>query len=348
MTDTAQHARGFDAPARGLEAGSRTPTRARLPRPRGPLSEQLITALAEGAEVSAVVQQGLDADPYGDDLQLALYVAYELHYAGFEGVDDEREWDVSVLAFRRRLEQVFLDAVRRDVGDLDGVTADDEMDALSVTPPDGDGVSYLLRDEPEWEKFQDLFAMRSIYHLKEADPHAWAIPRLRRMAKAAFVAVEFDEFGGGRGEAVHQELFADLMDAAGLCTDHLHYLDSAPGWAIAPVNLMSMFGLHRALRASAVGHLAATEITSSPGSARLLAGLTRLDAPAPCRYFYSEHVEADAVHEQVLRTDVVGDLLTAEPELEPDVVLGIRGFLLVEDAFDAGLKQVWAGGDTVG
>ncbi|GAB34341.1 iron-containing redox enzyme family protein [Gordonia otitidis] len=344
MTDTAQHVRGFDAPVRGFDARSRTSTRARLPRPRGPLSEQLISALAEGTEMPASVQEITDPDPYGDDLQLALYVAYELHYSGFDGVDDDREWDVSVLAFRRRLEQLFLGAVRRDVGELGGLTANDEMDALSVTPPEGDGVSYLLRDEPEWDKFLDLFAMRSIYHLKEADPHAWAIPRLRGTAKAAFVAVEFDEFGGGRGEAVHQELFADLMGAAGLCTDHLHYLDRAPGWAIAPVNLMSMFGLHRALRAAAVGHLAATEITSSPGSARLLAGLRSLDAPAECQYFYSEHVEADAVHEQVLRTDVVGDLVAAEPELERDVVLGIRGFLLVEDAFDAGLKQLWADG----
>ena len=70
-----------------------------------------------------------------------LYVAYELHYSGFDGVDDDREWDVSVLAFRRHLEQLFLGAVRRDVGDLGGLTANDEMDALSITPPEGDGVS---------------------------------------------------------------------------------------------------------------------------------------------------------------------------------------------------------------
>ena len=41
---------------------------------------------------------------------------------------------------------------------------------------------------------------RSLYHLKEGDPHAWAIPRLTGQAKASFVAVEFDEYGGGRGE----------------------------------------------------------------------------------------------------------------------------------------------------
>ena len=316
---------------------------ARLPHPRGPLSAQLIDALATGVDVPGD-RDVTTTDPYGDDLQLALYVAYELHYGGFDGVHDDREWDVSVIGFRRALEDHFLDAVRADLGDLSGVSAVDEMDALSITPPDGDGVSYLLRDNPSWEQFRDMFAMRSLYHLKEADPHAWAIPRLRRTAKAAFVAVEFDEFGGGRGSAVHQELFADLLRASELNADNLHYLDQAPGWALAPVNLMSLFGLRRSLRGATVGHLAATEITSSPGSARLLTGLEALDAPQACRYFYAEHVEADAVHEQILRTDVVGALLADEPELEPDVVLGIRGFLLVENRFDAGLQAAWRDG----
>ena len=34
-----------------------------------------------------------------------------------------------------------------------------------------------------------------------------------------------------------------------------------------------------------------------------------MDAPKPASHFYAEHVEADAVHEQVVRVDVVGDLV---------------------------------------
>ena len=52
---------------------------------------------------------------------------------------------------------------------------------------------------------------RSIYHHKEADPHAWVIPRLRGTAKAALVAVEFDEFGGGHADRMHSQLYADLL-----------------------------------------------------------------------------------------------------------------------------------------
>ncbi|MGC4961270.1 iron-containing redox enzyme family protein [Gordonia sp. DT218] len=318
---------------------------AELPASRGRLSAALIEAL-EG-ERPLELPIGVDeADPYGDDLQLALYVAYEMHYTGWTGVRDDREWDIQILAFRRELERHFLAAVRADIGPADDFSSPEiEMNRLCVEPADGDGVSFILRDSGSWRQFRDMFAMRSLYHLKEADPHAWAIPRLRGAAKAAFVAVEFDEFGGGRAEAVHQDLFADLLAAADLRPDYLAYLDGAPGWALAPVNLMSLFGLHRSLRGATVGHLAATEITSPPGSQRLLSGLERLDAPETCRHFYAEHVEADAVHEQILRHDVVGELVRAEPNLEADVVFGIRGFLLVEDAFDRGLRSVWELGE---
>ena len=112
---------------------------------------------------------------------------------------------------------MFLDAVRRDVGDIGADEhADAEMDALCVEPVDGTGPSYYLRDKGSWEQMQEYFVHRSLYHLKEGDPHAWAIPRLTGQAKASFVAIEFDEYGGGRGGGVHQQLFADLMAAAGL------------------------------------------------------------------------------------------------------------------------------------
>ena len=165
-------------------------------------------------------------------------------------------------------------------------------------------------------------------------------------AKASFVAVEFDEYGGGRGPRVHQQLFADLLDAAGLDNQYLGYLNTVPADALAVVNLMSLFGLHRELRGAAVGHFASTEITSPPGSRRLVQALERLGAPGPCIEFYREHVEADAVHEQVVRTDVVGDLLVREPHLEPDVVFGIRARDVVEDRLADHVMQSWTAGDS--
>lgn len=319
-----------------------------LPEPRGPISLSVVELLAERAPLRYLtrVETSLaDADPAGLDLQLALYLCYELHYRGFAGVDAGWEWNPGLLYLRGRLEDLFLDDVRRAVGRIDPeTTALAELDALCIEPVSGNGPSYHLRDEGTWQQMREYFAHRSLYHLKEGDPHAWAIPRLTGQAKASFVAVEFDEFGAGKGARLHQQLFADLMAAAGLDTTYLGYLSMVPAESLAVVNLMSMFGLHRRLRGAAVGHFAATEVTSPPGSKRMVQALERLGAPDECAAFYREHVEADAVHEQVVRTDVVGDLVAREPDLDVDVVFGIRAFDVVEERLADHLMTSWRAG----
>ena len=319
-----------------------------LPEPRGPVSMSvvdLLTGRAPQHVLTRVATSLADADPYSIDVQLSLYLCYELHYRGFADVDDGWEWNAGLLHLRGRLEELFLAAVRSDVGEIeDGATAAAELDGLCVEPVNGAGPSYYLRDEGTWTQMREYFAHRSLYHLKEGDPHAWTIPRLTGQAKASFVAVEFDEFGGGNGAQAHHQLFADLMSAADLDPSYLRYLADVPAESLAVVNLMSMFGLHRRLRGSSVGHFAATEVTSPPGSRRMAQALKRLGAPSPCSNFYLEHVEADAVHEQVVRTDVVGDLVAREPQLDRDVVFGIRAFGLVEDRLADHLMACWRAG----
>ncbi|MDA8044068.1 MAG: hypothetical protein M0Z30_02345 [Actinomycetota bacterium] len=43
-----------------------------------------------------------------EDLHLALYCCYELHYQGLPSVDADWEWEPSLLGVRRRLEDRFL------------------------------------------------------------------------------------------------------------------------------------------------------------------------------------------------------------------------------------------------
>lgn len=69
--------------------------------------------------------------------------------------------------------------------------------------------------------------------------------------------------------------------------------------------------------------------------------LERMGAPAACVEFYREHVEADAVHEQVVRLDVVGDLVAREPELNRDIIFGIRALMVVEDRLADHIMTAW-------
>ncbi|HTQ20464.1 iron-containing redox enzyme family protein [Mycobacterium sp.] len=316
-----------------------------LPAAYGPLSMTIRRALTgpssrdQLARISASVR---DSDPYGLDLQLALYMCYELHYRGFSGVDPTWEWNPALLNLRAELERAFLAGVRRDVGPIEpGDTSAAEMEALSIEPVDAAGPTHYLRDTGTWLQMREYFVHRSLYHLKEGDPHAWVIPRLTGRAKAAFVAVEFDEYGAGEGSRLHQQLFADLLHAAGLDSSYLGYLDAVPAESLAVVNLMSLFGLHRWLRGAAIGHFAATEITSPPGSRRMVQALRSMEAPRECIAFYQEHVEADAVHEQVVRLDVVSDLVAREPRLDCDVVFGMRAFAVVENRLADNIMVSW-------
>jgi hypothetical protein len=316
---------------------------------RGPISAALLKVLVEQArpDLDPIDVPLEDSDPLGIDAQLALYVCYELHYRGFAEVDSGWEWNPALLRLRAGLEQSFLAAVSKLVGDIgEDDTAAAEMDALSVEPVNGHGTSYYLRDEGTWDQMREYFVHYSLYHLKEGDPHAWVIPRLVGQAKASFVAIEYDEFGAGRAAHLHAQLFADLMAAAGLDWTYLGYLDWVPAEALAVVNLMSLFGLHRAYRGAAIGHFASTEITSPPGSRRMAQALERVGAPQECVFFYREHIEADAVHEQVVRTDVVGDLLAREPHLDRDVVFGIRARDVVEGRLADHLSECWGSGQT--
>ncbi|MCT2591968.1 iron-containing redox enzyme family protein [Streptomyces sp. N2-109] len=315
-----------------------------LPAPRGVLSGAVLSALRGGHAPLVNPQAAAEAEPYGDDLQLALYLLYELHYQGFDGVGDDREWDPDLLRLRSALEHRFLNALRTDIPRR--ASAHDALAAILVEPSvdDGTGVSNYLQNEGLLWQVREYAALRSLYHLKEADPHAWVIPRLHGRAKTAMVAVEYDEFGAGRAEDIHARLFADLMDDLGLDHAYGRYLDAAPAQVLCTVNVMSLFGLHRALRGTLVGHFAAVEVTSSPGSRRLAKAMRRTGAGPAAARFYDEHVEADAVHEQVVRHEVIAPLLAVEPGLDADVAFGIEATGLLEGKLGGLLLRAWRDG----
>ncbi|WP_308307478.1 iron-containing redox enzyme family protein [Streptomyces sp. ISL-10] len=315
-----------------------------LPQARGDLSGAVLDALRGSPVVARLpaVREAEGADPLGDDLQLALYACYELHYLGFVGVDAAWEWDPDLLRLRAAMEENFLCALR--AGTQGCPDLEEALGDLLVEPVRGTGVSRYLHEEGSLWQLREYAAQRSLYHLKEADPHAWVIPRLRGRAKAAFVAVEFDEFGGGRPERIHARLFADLMADLGLDTAYGRYTDAASAQMLATVNLMSLFGLHRAHRGALVGHFAAVEVSSSPASRRLAAAMRRTGAGSAAEHFYDEHVTADAVHEQVVRRDVIGGLLEGEPSLAPEVAFGIAATAFVEDRFGEQLLGAWRQG----
>ncbi|CAM5635341.1 hypothetical protein SALBM217S_00582 [Streptomyces griseoloalbus] len=113
-----------------------------LPAPRGPLS-RAVTRYLRGAGALPSDAEVAAAPVYGEDLQLALYLCYELHYRGFADVAPTLEWDRTCWD-RAAMERRFLAALREDAPRYDSV--DDALAGILVEPVDGTGVSHFLRD----------------------------------------------------------------------------------------------------------------------------------------------------------------------------------------------------------
>jgi hypothetical protein len=321
-----------------------------LPSARGAISAHLLDALRRAPHAVGPVDATAATDPLADDdLQLALYVCYELHYRGFDAVDERWEWEPSLLALRAGLEAVFERALDDAVPPLApaGLPAPEEMDVALraiAAADDGPSLSRHLEREGTREQILEFCVHRSAYQLKEADPHSWALPRLAGPPKAAMVEIQADEYGGGRADRIHAELFARSLRALGLDDAYGAYLDLIPGVTLATVNLMSLAGLHRRRRGAIVGHLALFEMTSSVPNRRYANALRRLGMAEDATAFFDEHVAADAVHENIAAVDLAGGLVRQSPELCADVLWGARALAALEARWAAHLLDRWADG----
>jgi hypothetical protein len=321
-----------------------------LPTPRGDISMFLLDALRDEPHTLAPPRVAAPVDALADeDLQLSLYLCYELHYRGLDGVDDRWEWEPSLIALRNALEAELERALRDAVPPVEAepAPAPEEMDVALRAIADADegpSLSKHLERDGTLEQFLEFAVHRSAYQLKEADPHSWAVPRLSGPPKAALVEIQADEYGGGRPERVHAELFARAMRSLGLDDTYGAYLDRIPGITLATVNLMSLFGLHRRRRGAIVGHLALFEMTSSIPNRRYATGLRRLAQDEDATAFFDEHVEADAVHENIAAVDMAGGLVRQQPELCADVLWGAQALVVVEARWAAHLLEAWEAG----
>jgi heme oxygenase-like protein len=311
-----------------------------LPQSRGPVSEALFAGLRRSPHSLAGVSGEIEAE----DRDLALYCCYELHYRGFEGVDDRWEWEPSLLAFRAELEGRFERELSEIVGPRGSSPDPAEVDVRLrelMQADDAPSVSTFIEREATAEQVLEFMVHRSAYQLKEADPHSWALPRLWGRPKAAMVEIQADEYGNGRADDIHAELFARAMQAVGLDPSYGAYLDQIPSVTLATVNLMSLFGLHRRLRGAIVGHLALFEMTSSVPNRRYASGLRRLGYDDDACLFFDVHVVADAVHESVAAVDLAGGLAKQDPKLGADVLWGARALLEIDGRWARHMMSSW-------
>lgn len=315
-----------------------------LPTPRGPLSSALLAHLTDGEPLP--VPSLRTVDPLtDDDLHLALWCCYELHHHGFAGIDDDLEWDPDVLWFRRILESVFEAALRTE-HQPSAVPTDPQVALRVIGTWAGPPLASTVAKDGELTHLQELAVHRSAYQLKEADPHTWAIPRLRGAGRSALIEIQADEYGSGVPGEAHAELFADAMEQLGLSSEFGHYIDRLPGSTLATDNLVCMFGLNRRLRGALIGHLALFEMCSVTPMSKYLSAARRVGGLPALERFYEVHVEVDAHHADLALNQMVGGFVADEPELAPDVIFGAAALCKVESRFARQVLRAWEAGES--
>ena len=235
---------------------------------------ELPAGLGAGADAAA-------APLTDEDLQLTLFLCYELHYRGWSGVDDARGsgsrrcWRCAPAPSGRSRRRCASWPARRRRCCRPACRALADLVAADDGPP----LAATLQRRADLERFREFVAHRSIYHLQArptrtagrcpgcggpAEGGARRDPDRRVRRRAA-------------GPDARRAVRATTMDRLGL-DDRA----TPPTWTgcrrstLADDNLMSLFGLHRRLRGALLGHLAAYEMTSSLPNRRYGNGLRRL------------------------------------------------------------------------
>lgn len=345
------HATAHAAPA----TETATPTRTIGIESRGPLSAALLEVLAGSAgsdDVPALARAAAETPDavFDDDLQLSLFLLYAIAYGSLDQLGAELEWDVHLIEARTTLESAFEAGVRMAVDTPPAPAAEREAVAQTLfeltAPSPGPSLSRFVARRADLAQVRELLAQRSIYTLREADAHSWTIPRLTGRAKAALMEIQSDEYGGGEYDRMHQHLFEIAMRGAGLDTSYGAYVDNVPAITLASFNLMTMFGMNRRLRGASVGHLAAFEMTSSIPCRWIAEGIRRVGLGEEVAAYYDEHVEADAVHEQIAGRDLAGSLAEDEPHLLDDILFGAAACLAIDGWGADQILDAWERGES--
>lgn len=316
-----------------------------LPAPAGPLSAFVLDAVKRPPGVLGNPPEPAGDDLSDDDFQQALYLCYEVGYAGFAGVSTDWANEPSLVALRRRLSERFLAGLTTGLDPLpEGRDIPARLEAMISADDSPSAADYLLHHGTQ-DQIRELLVHRSAYLLKEADPHTRVVAWLRGRPKAALVEILADEYGGGRVERMHAELYARSLRALGMDCRENAYLAELPGVTLATANLTSALCDRPCWRGALLGHLAVTEMTSSGANRRYGATLRRMGLGHPdVTDYFDEHVAADAVHDVVAAHDMAGSFARSEPDLAESVLRGAQLLLRVEGAFARHVIASWANG----
>ncbi len=313
-----------------------------LPWPRGPLSATVVSALQRqpGTLGATPPLSHLDA-LNDDDFHLALYLCYEMNYRGLANA--KWEWDPGLLNFRTKLERIFVDRLRDEIGHVTSRLPAEVIAALDELIADCtiSTLTTYLSELGTVDQFREFCVHRSAHQQRTPEPGASRIAARADEDQAARVLIQFDEGGSSDAGRIRANFLAATMIALGLDSSYGSYVEILPGVTLATANLASMFSLHPHWRAALVGHLAVSELTSRESMERYSRALYRFGLGPVGRRFNDVDVVNNVRRPLFARNEIAAGLLGAGPPLGAELLFGAGAVMMLEQRFGDHLLDAW-------
>ena len=313
-----------------------------LPWPRGPLSATLVSALQRQPGTLGITPPLSQVDALNDDdFQLALYLCYEMNYRGVANA--QWEWDPGLLNFRTKLERVFVERLRDEIGHATAKFPAEVIAALDELIADctSSTLTTYLSESGTIDQFREFCVHRSAHQQRTPEPGARTITARAEEDLAARVMIQFDEGGSSDAGRIRANFLAATMIALGLDASYGSYVEILPGVTLATANLAALFSLHPHWRAALVGQLAVAELTSRESMERYSRALYRFGLGPVGRRFTEIDVVNNVRRPLFARNEIVAGLLGASPQLGADLLFGASAVMMLEQRFGDHLLDAW-------
>ena len=281
----------------------------------------------------------------GEEVPLALYCLYELHYRGFAGVSDDWEWDATCLELRRRLERASLRELRYEVFLSYGIekmhAADVLMELSTLTNDTARLRSALMTTDATDAQTQELTLLRSFLPTDSSAVPTGSVAHQRNQATAGERHTTSRPLIHPSWAPAGAELFGAVSEEHLLGSGKVENLELVPSATLSNLNVARMFILHRRWRAALAGHvtqqiLHAEAHTGDLASYESEGGVTD-------RHRWAK-VHVDAVAHVAVLDQLIGGVLADEPALSDDVVFGARAYAYLETTFVTRVLSAWVNG----
>lgn len=182
----------------------------------------------------------------------------------------------------------------------------------------------FIKDKASFSQIRDFFIQETPLEMMFGDIIAMMLPGVYSEIKSEIACNFWDEVGKGSMDMVHRELRGNIMEMLEIEKDcYINQIEIFEREELELINTYLSSALDRTQLAQLVGSLLATELMIPGRFVYLIEGWKRNGIKLKKLKYLTDHVTVDAEHAENWMHKVVMPLVTKNPAIIPDIILGV-------------------------